>query len=149
MCVLVAMDRNGHMVYKKAGYSRISAKKINTTIGSYISDDAILCTDSARNYIHFAKDDTLKHYKVNGNKKQYVVDEIYHVQHVNSYHSRLEDWTNRHFRGVATKYMDNYLSWHYFLELNRKLDRNALKKELLTTIIKPDKITTVGSLRPV
>jgi transposase-like protein len=40
-----------------------------------------------------------------------VVDGVYHVQSVNSYHERLKTWVNRDLRGVATKYMPNYLAW--------------------------------------
>lgn len=40
-----------------------------------------------------------------------VVDGVYHVQSVNSYHQRLKTWINRDLRGVSTKYMPNYLAW--------------------------------------
>ncbi len=36
---------------------------------------------------------------------------VYHVQTVNSYHERLKTTLNRVRRGVATKYMPNYLAW--------------------------------------
>jgi hypothetical protein len=40
-----------------------------------------------------------------------VIEGVYHVQSVNSYHQRLKTWINRDLRGVATKYMPNYLAW--------------------------------------
>lgn len=40
-----------------------------------------------------------------------VSEGVYHVQTVNNYHERLKTWTNRQLRGVATKYLDNYLAW--------------------------------------
>ena len=43
---------------------------------------------------------------------------VYHIQNVNSYTSRLKDWM-RPFKGVATKYLENYLGW------NRMLDREV------------------------
>lgn len=147
VCVITAMDRNGEIISKTAGRGRVSAKMIAAAIGSYIPKDAILCTDAAKNYTLFAKATGLKHYKVNGSKRQYVIDKVYHIQHVNSYHSRLEEWINRHFKGVATKYMDRYLAWQRFIELHRGFDKVALKKELLTMIFKPDCIVTVEGLR--
>lgn len=39
---------------------------------------------------------------------------LYHIQNVNSYHSRLQGWIQR-FNGVATKYLDNYLTWFQVL----------------------------------
>lgn len=40
-----------------------------------------------------------------------VIEGVYHVQSVNSYHQRLRTWINGDLRGVATKYMPNYLAW--------------------------------------
>lgn len=148
VCVVVAMDRSGNLVSKTAGRGKVTARQIDSAVGEFISENAILCTDSARNYSFFAKQKNLKHFAVNGSKKQYVVNRIYHIQHVNSYHERIETWINRHFRGVATKNMDAYLSWHRFIEMNKGVDRNSLKKNLLTTIFKPDDKTTVKLLRP-
>ena len=73
-----------------------------------------------------------------------MVKKVYHIQHVNSYHSELEDWFNRGFKGVTTKYMDNYLAWFRFLEISRDMDKNNRKKSLLTTIFKPYKARSVG-----
>lgn len=115
-CIVVAMDRENHIVSKTAGMGKVSAKQIDKSIGSQISGDAVLCTDSARNYAYFAKKKNLKHVSVNGSKKQYVAEKVYHIQHVNSYHSRLEDTINRVFKGVATKNLDKYLAWKNFLK---------------------------------
>ena len=41
---------------------------------------------------------------------------------MNAYDSRLKGWMYR-FRGVATKYLGNYLGWHRMLDrYGRKLD---------------------------
>lgn len=148
VCVLVAMDRNGHILSRNAGMGRITAKQIDSVLGDYISPNSLLCSDSAKNYIAFASLKGLEHKQVNASKKKRVVEKIYHIQHVNSYHSRLEKWINRHFNGVATKYMDNYLFWKRFLEVNKSLDKAELKRTLLTQVLATNKATTVSSLRP-
>lgn len=53
-----------------------------------------------------------------------------------------------HFNGVSMKYMDNYLFWHRFLETNKALDKDELKKTLLTHVLATNKETTVKELRP-
>jgi hypothetical protein len=128
-----------------SSWGRISAKAIDNAIGSQLSDDVILCTDFATNYINFTRKKGLEHKTLNGTKKQYVVDKVYHIQHVNSYHSRLEDWINRKFKSVVTKYMNNYLSWIRFLEIACDMDKNTRKKTLLLTMFKS---TKVELLRP-
>lgn len=40
-----------------------------------------------------------------------VLDKVYHVQSANHYHERLKSWIQRKLRGVATKYLPNYLAW--------------------------------------
>lgn len=50
---------------------------------------------------------------------------IYHLQHVNSFHSRLKNWMNR-FQGIATKYMSDYLAWFRWLEYF-KSDKDIIK----------------------
>lgn len=44
-----------------------------------------------------------------------VVAGVYHVQNVNAYDSRLKEWM-RHFHGVATHYLPNYLGWRRLIE---------------------------------
>ena len=36
----------------------------------------------------------------------------FNIQMVNYYHSALKNMVNFHFRGVATKYLNNYVVWH-------------------------------------
>jgi len=51
-----------------------------------------------------------------------VKKDIVHIKNVNAYHSRLKGWMRR-FNGVATKYLDNYLSWYRCLdEFNMDID---------------------------
>lgn len=76
----------------------------------------------------------------------HVSKKIYHIQHVNASHSRLKRWMDR-FQGVATKYMDNYMFWFRFLELNKKLGDTDKQKKLLLDTCKLANFTTVQQLR--
>lgn len=70
----------------------------------------------------------LQHEAINVRKGIYTKKGIYHIQHVNEYHTRLKKWMNR-FQGVVTKYLDNSLFCHRFLELNKKLPFQEKVKE--------------------
>lgn len=148
-CVLVAMDRAGHILSQNAGMGIITGQRINELMGEYITQESVLCTDSAQNYKKFAKLRGLECKQVNASKKKHVVEKIYHIQHVNNYHGRLKRWIDLHFNGVATKYMDNYLFWHRFLELSKAMDKTEFKKNLLTHVLAIPKTTTVKDIRPV
>ncbi len=45
-----------------------------------------------------------------------MIKGIYHIQNVNNFHSRLKRWLQR-FNGVASKYLEHYLAWFRFLEI--------------------------------
>jgi len=39
----------------------------------------------------------------------------WHIQNANARHSRLKAWIAG-FRGVATRYLPNYLAWHHVVD---------------------------------
>ena len=47
-----------------------------------------------------------------------MLGSVFHVQHIDAYHSRLKHWMRR-FKGVSTKYLANYLG------RRRPLEREA------------------------
>lgn len=51
------------------------------------------------------------------------------------------------FNGVATKYMNSYLVWHRFLELNKKLPYKENTNEMLLGICKKTNFITVMDIR--
>ena len=108
IAVVVAQDRNGSVIARKAGTGRVRAEEIDNVIGEYIHPSALFCTDTATNYKKFAKIKGLHHETVNERQKQRVKKGIFHIQHFNNFHNRLKGWMER-FQGVATKYLDNYL----------------------------------------
>jgi len=112
------------------GRGRIKATEIDAVLGSRLLLGVSLCTDSARNYIAFAKMKGLHHEMVNVHKGVYVRRGIYHIQHVNLYHQRVKQWMLR-FKGVSTKYLDNYLFWFRFLERYKNLSPYEAKRSIL------------------
>lgn len=110
IAVVVAQDRIGNIVARKAGTGRVKTEEIDMAIGGYIDASALLCTDTATNYKKFAKIKGLQHETVNERLKQRVRKGIFHIQHVNNFHNRLKGWMER-FKGVGTRYLDNYLYW--------------------------------------
>jgi hypothetical protein len=148
IAVVVAQDRNGKVVARKAGRGRVRAEEIDAVIGEYIDPSALLCTDTATNYKKFAIIKGLKHKAVNVSKEGYVKKGIYHVQHVNNFHKRLEDWMVR-FQGVATKYLDNYLYWFRWLKLGKNLAFEKRVEQMLISSCQKSNKTTVSLLREI
>jgi hypothetical protein len=110
--VLVVRDRSGQQADFKL--EKLDAQHIGERLRPLIDADAILCTDSASVYAHFAKVEGITHRPINPSQNRRV-DGAFHIQNVNAYDSRLKSWMIP-FHGVATKYLTNYLGWRRLLE---------------------------------
>jgi phosphate/sulfate permease len=66
-------------------------------------------------YKQIARQASIVHYPVNVAAGLRVINNIYHIQNVNAYDSRLKQWMMK-FHGVATRYLGNYLGWHRMID---------------------------------
>ncbi|MCU9614805.1 IS1595 family transposase [Caldibacillus lycopersici] len=148
IAVVVAQDRNGQVIAQKAGTGRVRAEEIDAVIGNYIDPSSLLCTDTATNYKKFSLIKSLKHEPINLSKEGYVKKGIYHLNNVNNYHKRLKDWMDR-LRGVATKYLDNYLYWFSFLQKSKKIEDKERINQMLLSACQNSNIITVKYLREI
>lgn len=143
VCVLVARDRNKTTLSKVSCLGHASMNSVDKVVGSLLSPSNILCTDAWRAYCKFARAKGMEHYSL---KDRHVFKGIYHIQNVNSYHSRMKKWMDR-FNGVASKYLDNYLAWFKFLDSKGFEDNKANLKEMLVESCLHNTIETNDSLR--
>lgn len=118
LSVMVATDRKGNPLMKIAKMGRIDSDSVEKTIGSFISPNNILCSDSHPSIILWANNKELEHHTFVASK-QHVKNQCYHVQHVNSLDNRYERWI-KPFYGIATKYLSQYLNWFVFLQKIKK-----------------------------
>ena len=86
-----------------------------------LANGTLLVTDGNAAYRAFAKKTGIGHAFVNLRAGIRVAEHArgaIHVQNVNGYHSRFHAWL-RHFRGVATRYLPNYLGWRWAIDQQR------------------------------
>ncbi len=113
VCLFVSRDRNKN-TYDKI-FDKFNSSELDKVFNSVLSKDSLLCSDTKSVYISYTKKNNIRHGRLNISNGEHVKKDIVHVQNVNLYHSRLKEWISR-FHGVATKYLDNYVSW--FRELD-------------------------------
>ncbi len=132
VATIVTMDRAKNIDLTVACLGRISKKNIEKAIGENINNKTVLCTDGHVSYKGFAIDNNLEHHVLRADLKQFTKDKTYHIQHVNSAHSRLKEWIEDILHGVATKYLQNYLNWFRFKEIYKGIDiiREMIKSAL-------------------
>lgn len=109
VCIPCAIDRKGNALSKVAKLGKCSSEAVKLVLGGHIPQEATLCTDKDAAYRRFSRDNGNMLVQIKGGKG--TVKGIYHIQHLNAYHTGLKDFLRR-FKGVSTKYLNNYLTWN-------------------------------------
>ena len=120
--MLVAADRSGTTV--SAVLPAVNADSLREVIEPVVDEDIVLVSDGHRAYPPCAAVIGVRHEALNLSSGERVRD-AFHIQTVNNRHSQLKDFLRR-YRGVATKYLDNYLRWFQHLELESASPRACL-----------------------
>lgn len=135
VCVFTAMDRRRKtMLLQSTCLGRPSIDQITEVLAPHIAKGAILVTDRHNAYPGTAENLELTHEAL---RSATEVRRAYHVQNVNSMHSHLKNFM-RPFRGVATKYLDNYLAYYKW---------NAQHLNMLPVLAQPAASVTRRQLR--
>jgi len=87
-----------------------SAPPLMAVLARRLRSDVVLCSDGDTAYDFFARQNNIPHYRIDAKNGPFVIDKAFHIQTVNSLHSRFEDFM-RPFRGPATKNLPGYASW--------------------------------------
>jgi transposase-like protein len=111
--VLITRDRAGST--RAAILPDRSADAIDAAIGKVLPTDGVLCSDTWRAFAVVANKHSVRHEPINFFQGELVRDKTWHIQNANARHSRLKCWIAG-FKGVATKYLPNYLAWHHVLD---------------------------------
>ena len=123
VCVLVARDRTGRTHDAVTGKGPVSTAQLKRHLAPVLERDVLLVTDGHAAYRAFARASGITHAAVKLRQGERVRGAV-HVQNVNSYHSRLRGWLH-HFRGVATRYLDNYCGWRWAIDRQRLANPEA------------------------
>ena len=120
--VLVAADRSGMTV--SAVLPAVNADALRDVIEPVVDEDIVLVSDGHRAYPPCAAAMGVRHEALNLSGGERVRN-AFHIQTVNSRHGQLKGFLRR-YRGVATKYLDNYLRWFQQVELDNASPRSCL-----------------------
>ena len=135
-CVLCSVNLDGLSIGKISNLGRPCVYDLETVFNQRIEKGAILVTDSFKGYAKLAFKNGLTHIAVPRGKH---TNGAFNIQTINSYHSELKRLIQQNFKGVATKYLNNYVVYHNFVNFakgsfSEKL--NILKEHTFTTCIK-------------
>jgi transposase-like protein len=108
--VLVGQLRGSHHIVDRV-LTAMTADQATDALKSVVGPDTLLCTDGSGAFRKAAATLGVTAKSIAVSYDGRVLEGVYHVQTVNNYHERLKGWVNGSLRGVATKYMPNYLAW--------------------------------------
>jgi transposase-like protein len=120
-CILVARDRSGQTVDALVGRGALTVTQLECHLLPRLDREVLLVSDSHAAYRSFACKHGIAHEAVNlraGVRVRHGAAGAIHVQNVNAYHQRFRQWLSR-FRGVASRYLANYLGWRRALDGGR------------------------------
>lgn len=125
VCIPVAVNLNGLSIAKVTNLGRPKITDFRKVFTGKIAQDSIFVTDSLRAYQKISLDMDLNHIRIPRNK---LSAGAFNIQTVNNYHSRFKELIIHRFHGVATKYLNNYLIYHHFVNVVKETKAN---KEVL------------------
>jgi transposase-like protein len=93
VAVLVARDRQQQTFDKKLESATIES--LYQLLKAHIDKDSVICSDKFRIYGVLARKLNMIHKSINLTKGIRVIEKVFHIQNVNSYHGRLNGWMGR------------------------------------------------------
>ena len=124
--VMVACDRQNHVT--EAVMVHVSADELEAELNGRIQPGSILCADAHLSHESIARRLKLTLKELVSQAGIYVLEKVFHIQHVNAYHSDLKAWINGFFRGVATKNLYKYLGWKRYLKTEKFSEMGFLER---------------------
>jgi len=135
-CILVARDREGRTVDAVTGRGALTAAQLERDLLPRLDRQALLVSDSHAAYRAFARKHRIAHETVNlraGVRARRLGNLAIHVQNVSAYHQRFKTWLQG-FRGVASRYLPNYLGWRWALDGERVTSPEQLLSVAISVI---------------
>ena len=129
-CVPCAVTRDGLSIAQVAKPGLIDSEMLSNFFKGRIAENSVVVADTNQIYTRFAEANKLALVGIKHGKGS---EGIYNMGHINNYHSQMKKFINGRFNGVSTKYLNNYIVWHNFI--NWAKGSSEEKREIFTTFV--------------
>lgn len=119
-------------------FLKFSADNLKPILTNLLTKDSLFCSQNKAVYMKSTKENNIRHGILSIPKKESVKKDIVHIKNVQKYQFNLQIWMKR-FRGVATKYLNNYLSWYREMD---EFDFKISAEIVLVRAKRPDRYNT-------
>lgn len=125
VCVPCMVNHEGLSVGQISNLGKPKVQHLEKVINGKIEQGSVFVTDSLRGYQKVAVSNELVHVRIPRGKHK---SGAFNIQTVNSYHSELKRLVDHYFKGVATKYLNNYIVYNNFVNFAKNTFINKLNK---------------------
>lgn len=116
VCVPCGINLNGLSISRISNLGKPKWTDIEKVLGGRVEKDSVFVTDSFRGYQRLSYEMNLNHIRIPRNKHK---SGVFNIQLLNNYHAQLKGMINIRFKGVATKYLNNYLVYHNLVNFSK------------------------------
>ena len=109
VCITCGVNLGGLSVGRISNLGKPSCIDLGSVLDGHVASGSVFVTDSHRGYCKLADSYKVSHIRI---PRKHHVANGFNIQMVNYYNSVLKGMINFHFKGVATKYLNNYVVWH-------------------------------------
>lgn len=135
VCISCAISMDGKSAAAAVALGRADEKEMEGFFNGRLEEGTVLCTDHEPVFRAYCRKAGYRLVQAENQEKR----ERFLIQRINAYHSRLKQFLGP-FRGVSTKYLDNYLAW------NTLRDMGSLRGEEDTVpILREAFLTSAGT----
>ena len=120
--VCCGIDHNHEAIATPTNLGKCRIKHLVQAFDKRIEQRSIICSDRNTAYVKMCNQMNLALVQFKSNDYTTKSGDL-SIQRINNYHSNMKLWF-KFFRGVATKYLRNYLLWFNFVLWSKKLDTN-------------------------
>lgn len=117
VCVPIAISRAGGFVGKVSNFGTPNRQDLANVLSGRFTSSEVVVTDGGRPYQRVAREENITLVQIKGGKGKHG---NLNIQSVNAFHSGLKGFVNSRCKGVATKYLNNYVAWYGFLHALKK-----------------------------
>lgn len=130
ICILCCKDRDDNILSQAACRGKINYIHLKTILTDKILKKSVLCTNHKLLYVSFAKQIKSRLYRISNNSNS--KEKPYNLDNVKSFSFELKKFIHS-FNGVATKYINFYISWFKWFKLSnvKKIPSGLLNLFLL------------------
>lgn len=127
--ILCCKDRQENVFARTGFRGKIPYSRLYSLLADKVSEKSVLCTTNNRGYIPLAKRLNCKLYKLRGRSE--VVGGKYHIKNAGAFGKGIVNTINHKFKGVATKYLNFYLSWFHWQESSKRKTNSKKLEDIL------------------